>query len=88
MLISELISFSSIPLLFVTAIGRVRGNYPIISSIVKLPSALSNIVGGVHNHDSPTFVSRFDGDLVIISKLSESFFLLVAEIRENASLSF
>ena len=92
--ISELISFSSIPLsmasldLFVIAIGRVRGKYPIISSIVELLSALSNIVGGIHNHDSPTFVSRFYGDLVIISKLSESFFLLVAGIRENVSLSF
>ena len=39
--------------LFVIAIGRVRGKYPIISSIVELSSALSNIVGSVHNHVSP-----------------------------------
>ncbi|RUS88547.1 hypothetical protein EGW08_003723 [Elysia chlorotica] len=51
--------------------------------IVELPSALLNIVSGIHYHDSPTLVSWFDGDVMVFSQLSKSSFLLVAEIRDN-----
>lgn len=38
--------------------------------VVELPSALVNVVCGVHDHDCPTLVCGFDGEVFIVFQLA------------------